>query len=189
MKRIFVLSGALLILCGSVHDAAAATEWSVGEGGNGHLYEVVLVTEGILWDDARAAAEAAGGYLAVVTSQAENDFIFSLADPIADLWDGSGINTLGPWLGGYQQESDGQWAWVTGEAFAYTNWGYHQPNGNGDYLNIYGLGSIHGADWNDYDDPLKGYVIEYVPEPATTALLALGGVFALRRRQTGRAHV
>ena len=56
--------------------------WRVEDGGNGHTYQAVLVPgpEGINWTDANAAAESLGNgwHLATITSQEENDFIFSL---------------------------------------------------------------------------------------------------------------
>jgi Lectin C-type domain/PEP-CTERM motif len=188
MKQNTWLAGvccAAVLFAGLVSQAyCAPVQWQVGDGGNGHSYEVVAVAGGILWDDARLAAEAAGGYLAVVTSQEENDFIFALADPIAEVWDDSGINTLGPWLGASDADDENTWVWVTGEPFSYHPWGPSQPNHNGDYLNIYGLGDAHGSIWNDFDDEVPGYVIEWVPEPATFSLLALASLAMLRRKRS-----
>ena len=169
--------------------SAAPVQWAVADGGNGHWYEVVVAEGGISWSIAKTAAEEAGGYLAVVTSSAENDFIFDLADPIAAAWDSSGINTLGPWLGGYQDPDHGNaWTWVTGETFSYTNWGTSQPNGNGDFLNIYGYANNHGKTWNDFSSPVPGYVVEIVPEPASLALLSLSALAVLRRRKASSAR-
>jgi len=44
-------------------------QWS----GNGHWYEAIPAS--IAWTDAKAAAEAKGGYLATITSAAENTFV------------------------------------------------------------------------------------------------------------------
>ena len=63
--------------------------------GNGHFYDVVSVPGTISWEDANAAAVDAGGYLATVTFQAENYFVFLLVNN-ATYWHGSS----GPWLGG-----------------------------------------------------------------------------------------
>ena len=40
------------------------------------------------------------------------------------------------WLGGNDAESEGNWNWVNGEAFQYTNWGRAEPD---NYLNQDGL--------------------------------------------------
>ena len=45
-----------------------------------HYYEAVSVSSGITWSEANAQASQTGGYLATMTSQAENDFIFNLID-------------------------------------------------------------------------------------------------------------
>ncbi len=171
---------------------AAAIQWETINGGNGHWYEVVVAENGILWQDANLAAEEAGGYLATVTSAEENDFIYSIVNPIANAWDSSGINTLGPWLGGYQLEGsvepNGGWSWITGEEFLYTYWGAPQPNNNGDFLNIYGNGDSHGKQWNDFSDECPSYVIEYVPEPTTFAILLCGGMGIARRKKQSGCH-
>src|ERR1035438_3846734 len=106
--------------------SANPVSWS----GNGHFYDVISVSGTISWEDANAAALAVGGYLATITSQAENDFAFLLVNN-ATYWHGSS----GPWLGGYQSpatnQPDANWHWVTGEAWNYTNWQIGQPNDSG----------------------------------------------------------
>ncbi len=175
---------AVVSYCFVTTASAAPTQWTVADGGNGHWYEVVVVDGGILWNAAKTAAENGGGYLAVITSSAENDFIYDLADPITGAWDSSGINTLGPWLGGYQDNNNNDaWTWVTGESFSYTNWGSSQPSGNGDYLNIYGYRESHGKTWNDYSNLTPGYVVETLPEPGTLMILGLGGLAIIRRHR------
>ncbi|MAB81886.1 MAG: hypothetical protein CMJ24_00415 [Phycisphaerae bacterium] len=118
--------------------------WTVDDGGNGHRYEVVVPEDGITWTDARAAAEAAGGYLATLTSQAEFEFVESLDHP-----------TKG-WVGGYRTGSD--WYWVTGESFEATQWCGGQPGNGGDFLQL-----AYGCFIADGDTPDEGefYVIEY----------------------------
>lgn len=175
MKKVFVVVALGILTCISRGPALAWQVWS----GNGHEYQAVLAPGGIDFFTAKASAEAMGGYLATIHSNAENSFVYSLiADP-AYWWFHYGAAD-GPWLGGYQAvriEPDGGWAWVTGEPWTYTNWGGGQPDNNrGDehYLHFWGNASV----WNDhgYTAPLSGYVVErgaLVPEPS--ALLALAG--------------
>lgn len=147
-------------------------------GGNGHGYEAFGVEGGITWEDAKAAAEAMGGYLATITSEEENDFISDVL----------GVGSTAYWLGGFQEagtdEPNGDWQWVTGEAFSYTNWASGEPNnltgGNEDAL-AFAYFSATPGEWNDapsgflYGDNLGGYVVEFeVSEPGTLALLGLG---------------
>jgi Protein of unknown function (DUF642)/Lectin C-type domain len=154
--------GALIILLpGSM---LGQTQWPVSSGGNGHYYEVVTTQQPISWTDARDAAMARGGYLATITSAAEDAFVQNLAanSPI--------------WLGGFQPagspEPAGGWRWVTGEPFTYTNWLAGEPSDNGqspygpeNYLQaFFAYYGVWG--WNDLSNynPQAGnlkYVIEY----------------------------
>jgi len=179
---------------------AAPVEWPVAEGGNGHFYEAVLVPDGISWHDAKAAAESAGGYLATITSQEENNFVFNLINYDV-FWRSVPANLpawsasfVGPWLGGFQPEGSseprGDWQWGTGEPFSYANWDIMQPDnypifGDQDYLH-FGWQPLRASKWDDSWDnqppfvPIS-YVIE-IPEPVTLSLLGLGGLALLKRR-------
>jgi hypothetical protein len=148
-------------------------------GPNGHYYKVVQEPN-LLWDDARIkAAESTfnnvHGYLATITSAAEDNFIDSLR---------SGIRTnLLVWVGGSQEtnavSSTNGWSWINGEGpiagqdggATYANWIFGEPNDAGgpnseQYLAI---GSV-GWGWSSEADDrhVEGYVIEY-PSVGTTA--------------------
>lgn len=136
-------------------------QWQVADGGNGHIYQAILVPDGITWDDAKLAAEAAGGHLATTTSTAENDFVFDLVADKPEFWN----ETWGPWLGGFQPgnspEPGGNWQWVTGEDFDFTNWRRGEPNNNG------GEDALHyifaSSEWNDLKSSnysTFGYLLE-----------------------------
>jgi len=81
----------------------------------------------LYWPGAHAAASGMThggeqGYLATITSQAENDFI--LNQVTANTWNTSIIDQF--FLGGVWE--GGAWRWLTGEPFAYTNWNAGEPN-------------------------------------------------------------
>jgi hypothetical protein len=184
--------------------ASAAVQWKVEDGGNGHWYEAVYVTEGITWPVARDAAYARGGYLACLTSAEENQFAYShsLIDP----------NNYYLWLGGYQDhnspdysEPAGGWTWLSGESWNYTNWdpGWPEPNNGDGGWEEWGdqdvLASTSGGLWDDgwadgaWTSGAYGYVVEYnsqsIPEPTTLIIWALLGGLAItvdwwRRRWT-----
>ena len=91
------------------------------------------------------------------------------------------------WLGGYQNdkssEPQGNWIWVTGEKWVYTNWRDGEPSNSGaaeDCLEFYG-GDPNGK-WNDFFKTAlnNGYIIEYGTEPVAPSepklLLAISGL-------------
>jgi len=197
MRRwyVFVLVFVLIASLGGVCKAVPV-EWPVSSGGNGHLYEAVLVPEGIDWQSATQTAEQSGGWLATITSEAENVFVTSLISGREDeFFQPPYVNPEqhylnAPWIGGFQPDGSpepaGNWQWVTGEPFTYTNWAPLEPNneiyGDEDSLQLY-----LGGWWNDlphsgFQACPHGYIVEYIPEPATLLLLALG-TLALRKRK------
>jgi PEP-CTERM motif/Lectin C-type domain len=151
---------------------------------SGHYYAVVSIDGGISWYDAKIESESLTlngfqGHLATVTSQSENDFIFNtFKDQIAK---------LEFYLGGFQP-TGGNWQWVTGESWEYTNWWPGEPNNFGweDVLSFHWIGD--GDKWNNvpHTNLMRGYIIEAesVPEPSTLFLLGFGlaGVGLFRKR-------
>ena len=150
---------------------------------NGHWYEQIdLQTTWLNANDIANSMEFNGlqGHLATITSEAENSFISTYVV--------NASNSVR--VGGYQlsmeEEPDGLWAWVTGEAWEYTNWESGEPNnvdGVENYLEIREK-ILNNSEWNDIpgDNPRNsvGFIVEYeatpapVPEPSTMLLLGIG---------------
>src|SRR5436190_20680061 len=112
------------LLCALAFSASAQpVQWPVISGGNGHFYEGILAPSGITWGNAQTNAAFRGGYLATITSAAENGFVYGLIAGNSSFWYVTGTEAWGPWLGGLQPagsvEPAGGWTWVTGESFAY----------------------------------------------------------------------
>lgn len=169
---------------------AAPVQWTEASGGNGHWYE--LSASAATFSAARTAALALShlglnGYLATVTSGAEQAFLDASVNP----------SLLTAFLGGSDEETEGVWKWLDGpEAGAevsYTRWSSFEPNnaGNEDAVLGWWIGNL----WNDTSTSNSfRYVVEYsrdpgvapIPVPAALPLLAaaLGALgFAARRRK------
>jgi hypothetical protein len=162
-------------------------QWTTNSGGNGHFYEAVFAPSGITWASAQALAVGRGGYLATITSAAENNFVYGLISGDLSYWHVTGTEAWGPWLGGLQPvgsaEPAGGWTWITGEAFSYQNWAALQPNNNQNEnrIQFHGHNAPGGAPtWNDLNDSniqyVRGYIIEYTVLPALAIVLSGGQV-------------
>jgi hypothetical protein len=166
------------VLLAAFPAGAQWVRWEPSAGGNGHWYQAVQNTNAANWTQVSKLARAEGGYLATITSAAENAFVFSLVN-FPEFFQGTGGNGSGPAIGGFQPdgspEPGGGWTWVTGEAWGYSNWappanGFSQMpdnaggNANENRLHFFsGAQGIPAPTWNDlpdWDANLGGYVME-----------------------------
>jgi hypothetical protein len=151
----------------------------------------------ISWDDALAYAEGYSDqisgitldewYLATITSAEENDFIWNT---VLD-----GTTSMGEvWLGGIVTDNSiGNFEWITGEEFTYSNFAPGNPSYERE--TVLEIGGVFGGPlWNDEDRPAgaslpQTFLIEHnsvsVPEPGTLALFGIGlaGMGLARRRK------
>ena len=150
----------LALLCTPGSAAAEPAVWDV----NGHWYELVQV--GMLWNDARAAAETmsfmgASGHLVTLTSQAEADWVWAL---ISEPFQGQEAVFIGAHQDPYNSRpADANWRWVTDEPWDYANWGPGEPN---DYAGYEEFVAEFKEDfqpmWNDSPGhDLFWFVVEY----------------------------
>ncbi|MES1220023.1 MAG: lectin-like protein, partial [Bacteroidota bacterium] len=166
---------------------------AISFSGNGHFYEFIAGSYG--WTTAKANAAAKTlyglhGYLATITSQAENDFIqqklsadgwIGASDDYTEINAATGASTYSS-QSGYIRPSEGKWYWVTGPAgeigtqfstgnnsptavsSRFMNWNSGEPNNSGteNYGEIYSTGSGSAGKWNDLGTGSSlGYVVEY----------------------------
>jgi hypothetical protein len=157
-------------------------EWSEADGGNGHTYG--LLPSELYWIEAYDTAasyviEDNTGYLATVTSAAENSFIVDSV--IAGIINPSVLDAF--WLGAFDADYD-DWVWITGEPWLFTNWTDGEPVpshlGIEDAVLMWGAqAGSHGnpGTWNPASmdhtvNPLHRFwaVVEFVGEVNTTDL-------------------
>ena len=100
------------------------------------------------WEQAQAACESIGGYLACVTTPAENHFLANI------------LVNQSAYIGGHDRNRDGHYKWVSGEAFGgYTNWYPGQPNNYNH--NQYYVEMLSDGKWNDeYPTRKNEYICE-----------------------------
>jgi hypothetical protein len=84
------------------------------------------------WEAAEAACEKDGGTLATVLSSMENMTVLQLALRATLFAGGTNVAWLGASDGKQSNDKSGpgKYAWVTGEAWGYTNWHSSQPDGS-----------------------------------------------------------
>ena len=143
--------------------------------GNGHQY--IHINTPSTWTDAKTNADTMvlngmQGYLATVTSAAENTFI------------NTNYTNLRSWIGASDAEQEGQWTWVDGPEYGtlfssgnlpstpvagqYANWAGGEPNNALDDEN-YAVMNWFGPQWNDLSNSGGGlgpcgYVVEFSPD-------------------------
>ena len=176
----------VLVFAGFVATASASLATPVvWTAGNGHTYDFVSLNYTVTWTQARATAQAMTqsggrlGYLATITSSAENAFVRDSVLPPSYL----GANRNRVWLGGMQSpeprnasalfytNSTIGWSWsnnnVVPEQWEYTAWlaDYEPDNAGGTpsggniderFLSMWVHRYISGLDyrgsWNDAED-------------------------------------
>jgi len=188
MKKLLFLLSAL-----SVSLNAAPVQWTVASGGNGHWYELVTTPSIFVGQDFNAAlADATSrthlgqpGYLATVTSAAENAFLRdTFAVPLG--FGGGGA----AFLGASDAAQNGVFRWLggpeAGQALTFTNFAAGNPVLSGNATNYLTFLEGNGLDgqWAGSNIGSFGYFVEYngappsnaVPEPST--LLPAGAALA-----------
>lgn len=117
-----------------------------------NYYKVFLGNIG--WHEAKRKCESMGGYLAIVGSREEDEFLASLSRSHV-------------WIGASDEQEEGSWTWLDGTPVEYANWDSDEPNNaknpkTGQREN-YLMMSKYGK-WNDLsaDSPIiHGFICEW----------------------------
>jgi hypothetical protein len=154
-KKILTTSIAFCLLNLAVYaDRPASTSGNY----DGHAYE--LVPNPVPWHIAKKKAEDAGGYLVVITTPQENEYVMELIKKstkgdFADVW-----------IGLTDEKKEGEWRWVNGEKMTFNKWLGPNPDNAGYWAGsencVHLQHSKEGFGWNDYSgDGRFVYIIEY----------------------------
>ena len=81
---------------------------------NGHTY--IYAKRSSTWYAAKELSERMGGHLVTISSAEENQFVTNLS------------GGLFVWIGATDAFHEGEWTWVNGETFSYSNWRGDQPD-------------------------------------------------------------
>lgn len=105
-----------------------------------HTYKILDTVK--TWSGAKSYCESLGGHLVTITNEEEQNVVATLLKKVAT-W-----NYYGYWIGAQKDtQNTPKWHWVTGEAFKYTKFSDGQPDGYGDYLQMYNY-----PDQGNWDD-------------------------------------
>ena len=113
---------------------------------NGHRYQVFDI--GMTWTQAKAYCESMDGYLATITSQAEQKAVEELV---------FSRTRNSYWIGG-RKNASGLWSWIDGLALSYTNWAEGSPDSSSENsrLMMYRVSDPSGTSkpgtWNGVPD-------------------------------------
>lgn len=157
VKKLWIVLLAFLFLFGVMEVSAAipsdAVSWC------GHSYKIYK--NRMTPQEEQAFCKAQGGYLASITSPEENEFIVSYMNKM-------GITSnLG--FGGTDHGHEGNWTWLSGETWNYSNWDYGEPN-NGfyssdgqDYTHMYPWGTWddYYGQWDQYTELKDAFICEW----------------------------
>jgi hypothetical protein len=131
--------------------AGTFTEWPVAAGGNGHWYEATFASPSLSPESWFTFAQGRRGYVASVTSAAENAVVYSIATQ-------NGAFTQAV-IGG-RRGSNYAFGWVSGEPWGFVAWSSGEPNCTCErYLMLYPSG------WNDTNSTARSWaIIEYASD-------------------------
>ncbi len=113
-------------------------------------YEYVVTEANVTWDEAQAEAEQKGGWLVIIDSAEENEF---LQNTFAD---------GNYFIGLTDRDTEGNFLWTSGVTPEYTNWASWEPNNWEDREDHAVINTSNGL-WFDWDGNYRGVGIIEIP--------------------------
>ena len=148
-------------------------QWRIADGGNGHWYQRrSFTTSDVSFDTARVQAEHAGGTLASIHSQAENELVRRI----------NRNQFRSYWLGAVQVDPNCSgtgcaWRWLTGEPWTFENWSGGSDN---DFGNEDCLASSENGVWNSVrcigGPGMQHYMVEWSDDCNNDELVDYGQI-------------
>lgn len=126
----------------------------------GHSY--MFYSGSLTWDQAVDYCEEVGGHLATITSQEEWSFIQEIAKEKGGHF----------WLGATDKNYNGDWRWITGEAWQFTAWSNEYPNSDSEADYLY-ISSTRDYMWYNWEQKMdnnanEGFICEWDVLPSKT---------------------
>jgi hypothetical protein len=189
--RIFQYSAAATAACVLLAVTCANASILTGpfaNSANGHSYYLLNQNT---WNASEAEAVTLGGHLATVNDLQENTFIFNTLSG----WVPAAPQHRWLWIGLYEENGiEGNWKWIGGQPYGFTNWAPGQPDNNlvdedfaGLSLSYAPLGLWHDVSETNTGNDVGWGVVE-VPEPASIVpACAVVSLIPFWRRRT-RSH-
>ncbi len=115
---------------------------------NGHYYQPMGFAKS--WHDAEDVCKQQGAHLVTIQDEEENNFVWMLQDQSGPVW-----------FGASDEVEEGNWVWVTGEPWDFSNWDTNEPSNSGGeehYLSLFVT-----PKWNDTGDMLQDFICEWEP--------------------------
>jgi len=187
------VGGAGVLLLGQADAARAITFLTNSATGN----EYGVLNNASSWTVAQTEAQSLGGNLVTINDAAEQQWLIDQFD----------VDTY-YWIGLTDQDQEGTFQWISGEASAYRNWHMNEPNSSTadeDFVAMNWFDSTTPGEWVDLPDagpftqfgPAFGLVERAVVAPAAAApvptpallpgLLGFGMSLVRKKRKQGVA--
>ncbi len=190
-RRIPLFLSAVFVLGLARADAGFILQSASFGGNTYHLVAENSLGERITWGNAEAFAVTLGGHLVTVNDAAENDFLLTTFQALANASKATAHpfgGLLSMWIGYNDAGAEGSFLWSGGGGTGYSNWAASEPFGGApdeDFVAILATSEFALAgEWHDVVSDFRFNDVTYglvevsnaiaVPEPGSLVLLTGG---------------